>query len=158
MRSLQAHALAEEAHHHERRERGEQRDVERLAAGEVEEGRRGVVGVVEIEARRVAGRLRSVVGRLRAGYAREQNRQRERAEQRAADAYDARREGHCDGGDAGVRYAFAIRRDALRIARLALVIEIVARATASTSAPTLNESRMLLPLNCAANSGGSTEK
>jgi hypothetical protein len=92
----QAHALAEEAHHHERRERGEQRDLDRLTRGEVEEAGRGLVGVVEIETRRV-------VGGLRAGHAREQQRQRERAKQRAADAYDPCRERHCDGGDAGVR-------------------------------------------------------
>jgi hypothetical protein len=35
---------------------------------------------------------------------------------------------------------------------------IDARETASTSRPTTNGSRMVLPLNCAANFGGSTEK
>ena len=40
----------------------------------------------------------------------------------------------------------------------ALLMLIDARETASTSPPTRNGSRMLLPLNCAANFGGSTEK
>src|SRR5262249_50769263 len=54
--------------------------------------------------------------------------------------------------------ARAILREPLRIARVELLIVIEARDTASTSCPTLNGSRMLLPLNCAANCGGSTEK
>ena len=53
---------------------------------------------------------------------------------------------------------FATIRELSRIARAALPMVIDARDTASTSPPTLNGSRMLLPLNCAANFGGSTEK
>src|SRR5262245_60669877 len=52
----------------------------------------------------------------------------------------------------------ATRRALLRIARAALDIVMVARDTASMSAPTLNASRIFLPRNCAANCGGSTEK
>ncbi len=51
-----------------------------------------------------------------------------------------------------------MRRALILMARAALVMVIVARDTASMSAPTRNGSRMLLPLNCAANSGRSTEK
>src|SRR5262249_10948930 len=58
----------------------------------------------------------------------------------------------------GGRYDRATRRELFRMARVALVMLIVARDTASMSPPTLNGSRMLLPRNCAANSGGSTEK
>src|SRR5687768_3062128 len=58
----------------------------------------------------------------------------------------------------GVSSCVAMRRALIRIARAALVTVIVARDTASTSPPTRNGSRMLLPLNCAANSGRSTEK
>src|SRR5262245_20622942 len=49
-------------------------------------------------------------------------------------------------------------RDASRIARVALPMLIDARDTASTSPPTRNGSAIFLPLNCAANFGGSTEK
>src|SRR5437660_5949319 len=52
----------------------------------------------------------------------------------------------------------ATRRELFLIARDALVMLMVARETASTSTPTLNASRMLLPRNCAANSGRSIEK
>ena len=45
-----------------------------------------------------------------------------------------------------------------RSARAALFMVMVARDTAATSAPTTKRSRMLLPLNWAANCGGSTEK
>lgn len=55
-------------------------------------------------------------------------------------------------------YWRAIRRELLRIARVALPMVIDARATASTSAPTRNRSRTSLPLNWAANCGGSIEK
>jgi len=41
---------------------------------------------------------------------------------------------------------------------VALLMVMEARETASTSLPTLNGSRMFLPANWAANSGGSTEK
>src|SRR5262249_54078322 len=58
----------------------------------------------------------------------------------------------------GVSRARARRRAPFGIARDELLIEIDARLTAATSAPTLNGSRMSLPLNCWANSGGSTEK
>ena len=51
----------------------------------------------------------------------------------------------------------AIRRALILMARAALVMVMVARDIASMSTPTLNGSRMLFPLNCAANSGGSTE-
>ncbi len=54
--------------------------------------------------------------------------------------------------------ARAIRRALFLIARVALVMLIDALDTASMSAPTLNGSRMLLPLNWAANWGGSIEK
>ena len=53
---------------------------------------------------------------------------------------------------------FATIRELSRIARVALPMLIDARDTASTSLPTMNGSRMVLPLNCAANFGGSTEK
>ena len=53
--------------------------------------------------------------------------------------------------------ARAIRRAPFLIARDELLMVIDARDTASTSAPTLNGSRMSLPLNCWANCGGSTE-
>ena len=49
-------------------------------------------------------------------------------------------------------------RELSRMARAALLMVIEARDTASTSPPTLNGSRNVLPLNCAANFGGSTEK
>jgi hypothetical protein len=52
------------------------------------------------------------------------------------------------GCDGGVRYARATFREELRIARLALVTVIVARVIASTSAPTLNVSRMFFFSNC----------
>ena len=52
----------------------------------------------------------------------------------------------------------AASRALFLIARDELVMLIVARETASTSTPTLNASRMLLPRNCAANPGVSTEK
>ena len=58
----------------------------------------------------------------------------------------------------GASSCVAIRRALIRMARAALVMVIVALDTASMSAPTRNGSRMLLPLNCAANSGRSTEK
>src|SRR5262249_12583955 len=45
-----------------------------------------------------------------------------------------------------------------RMARAALLMVIEARDTASTSPPTRNGSRNVLPLNCAANFGGWTEK
>ena len=54
--------------------------------------------------------------------------------------------------------ALATRRALLRTALAALPTVIVARETASTSAPIRNGSRMLFPWNCAANSGRSTEK
>ena len=49
-------------------------------------------------------------------------------------------------------------RELSRMARVALPMLNDARDTASTSAPTLNGSPMRLPLNWAANCGGSTEK
>ena len=49
-------------------------------------------------------------------------------------------------------------RELSRTARAALAIVMDARETASTSPPTLNGSLKRLPLNCAANFGGSTEK
>src|SRR4029077_1073672 len=58
----------------------------------------------------------------------------------------------------GVSRARATRRAPFRMAREELLMEIDARETAATSAPTLNGSRMSLPLNCRANSGSSTEK
>jgi len=58
----------------------------------------------------------------------------------------------------GVSSARAMRRELLRTARLAEVTVMVALEIASMSSPTLNGSRMFLPLNCAANSGVSTEK
>ena len=58
----------------------------------------------------------------------------------------------------GVSSCLATRRALFLIARVALVMVIVALDTASMSPPTLNGSRMFLPLNCAANSGGSIEK
>ena len=58
----------------------------------------------------------------------------------------------------GVSSALATRRALSRMARVALPMLSDARETASTSTPTLNPSRTLLPLNCAANRGGSTEK
>src|SRR5688500_11522210 len=58
----------------------------------------------------------------------------------------------------GARSCVAMRRALILIARAALVTVMVARDTAATSAPTRNGSRMLFPLNCAANSGRSTEK
>jgi len=58
----------------------------------------------------------------------------------------------------GVISCVAMRRELLRIARVALSIVIYARDTASISSPTLNGSRTLLPTNCAANADGSTEK
>src|SRR5262249_43174946 len=62
---------------------------------------------------------------------------------------------------AGVHYfsasggssAFATMRELSRMARAALLMLIDARATASTSPPTLKGSLMLLPLNCVANFG-----
>jgi len=48
-------------------------------------------------------------------------------------------------------------RELSRMARAALLIVIDARETASTSPPTRNGSLIFLPLNCAANFGGSTE-
>ena len=61
----------------------------------------------------------------------------------------------CFGG--GSR-RLATRRALFRIARVALVTVSVAREMASTSPPTRNGSRTLLPANCAANAGVSTEK
>src|SRR5262249_33043085 len=58
----------------------------------------------------------------------------------------------------GVNRARATRLEPLRIEREELLTEIDARETAATSPPTLNGSRMSFPLNCAANSGRSTEK
>src|SRR5262249_39486218 len=58
----------------------------------------------------------------------------------------------------GVSIARATRRAPFRMAREELLTEMDARETAATSPPTLNGSRMSLPLNCAANSGRSTEK
>ena len=49
--------------------------------------------------------------------------------------------------------ACATRRALFLMARVALVMVIVALDTASMSPPTLNGSRMFLPLNCAANVG-----
>ena len=61
-------------------------------------------------------------------------------------------------GSGGASSWRATRRALFLTARAALVTLIVARDTASMSAPTLKASRMLLPLNWAENSGRSTEK
>src|SRR5258706_15785836 len=54
--------------------------------------------------------------------------------------------------------ASATRLALSRMAREALVTEIVALDIQSMSAPTLNASRMFLPLNCAGNAGRSMER
>jgi len=48
-------------------------------------------------------------------------------------------------------------REESRMARVALLILIDARETASTSRPTTKASLIVFPLNCAANFGGSPE-
>ncbi len=63
-----------------------------------------------------------------------------------------------DSSSEGVISWRAIRRDPLRIVRMAADMVMVARDTASMSPPSLNGSRTSLLRNCAGNSARSIEK
>src|SRR5205823_5250006 len=153
-------ALAKEADEREGGERREAGKIQRLRADDLAQRGLGFFVVREIPPAFVRS-----IGRARARFAptldRSRRRGRLRVHRQARDVreqqHDENRSDHlaASGGASSER---ATRRELFLIAREALVTLTVARDTASMSAPTLNGSRMLLPLNCAANCGGSTEK
>src|SRR5690606_35292442 len=152
-RELQRPASPREADQRENGERGEQTEIERLVAGELEPGRR-VVELVEAPRIRVEARLAA----LRAcGLGRDEQRER-LCDRRAALAARRRSPDAAHRSSGGSRYARAMRLALLRTARLALVTVTVARVIASISSPTRKRSRTLLPANCRGNAGRSTEK
>src|SRR6516164_7369862 len=109
-------ALAEETYKSQGGESGEQRQIRRLVLDILSPAGNFLV---------LVGKMPGILRLLSAGY--QSNRKEE--------------PGHLTAPD-GVRSWRAMRRALFRIARLALVTLIEAREIASTSAPTLNASRM----------------
>ena len=181
---LEGHALPEEPDEDQRREAGEEPEVDGLIAEQGAPGLRlrlvvreapGVVTrLVVLEAPSVVFLLvlevPSVVGGLVVAAGRFGRRRRRggggfrlrRVRCGRSDSRDQeRREGQ--GADhrrppSGFRNCRAMRRAPLRTARVALRTVMVAVATESMSAPTRNRSRTLLRTNCAPYSGVSIEK
>ena len=149
---LQPDALAEEATSASADEGGEQHQIGRLRADNLLPARRRAPRLRRSPRDRPRQAARSAPARrtlARSAAARK----RAPSASASSTADGERRRRFTSAASGGVSNCLATRRALFLIARVALVMVIDALDTASMSAPTLNGSRMFLPLNCAANCG-----
>src|SRR5262249_36117858 len=138
---LQHFTLSEEADERQSRESREHREIERLVFEVLSPALDGLL---------LIGKIPRIVRLLSMDYLPDHQDQQNTANKDNRPLHSA--------VPCGVSIVRAMRLEPFRMARAELLMEIDARETAATSAPTLNGSRMSLPLNCWANSGRSTEK
>src|SRR5262249_9336964 len=134
---FQTLALSEEAEKRKSSEAREHCETERLFFEIIGPARNNFI---------LIGKLPLILLRWHSAYARNKC-ERECKRQQQGDSQPGRRPTLPWAGAGGVSNARAIRRAPFRMAREELLMVIDARETASTSAPTLNGSRISLPMN-----------